>query len=86
MIVYHGSNIEIDFIQLEKNHDNKYDVVSGAVANDDIATTFALYRDGIIDSQILAARLEYKELSSQYSFHTDKAVGLLKKVGVKKYE
>jgi len=67
------------------NHDNKYDVVSGAVANDDIATTFALFRDGIIDSHILAARLEYKELNNQYSFHTEKAVGLLKKTGVIKY-
>ena len=68
------------------NHDNKYDVVSGAVANDDIATTFSLFRDGIIDSQILTKRLEYKEFSNQYSFHTPKAVGLLKKTGVIKYE
>ena len=68
------------------NHDNKYDVVSGAVANDDIATTFALYHDGIITVDILAMRLEYKNLSSQFSFHTDRAIKLLKKAGVKKYE
>ena len=67
------------------NHDNKYDVVSGAVANDDIATTFALFRGGIINLEILAARLEYRELSNQYSFHTIAAVELLKKVGVKRY-
>jgi len=68
------------------NHDNKYDVVSGPVANDDIAATFALFRDGIINSQILAMRLEYRELSNQYSFHTTTAINLLKKVGVKKYD
>jgi len=68
------------------NHDNKYDVVSGAVANDDIATTFALYRDGFITSEILTERLKYKKLSNQYSFHTEKAILLLKKVGMKKYE
>jgi len=75
-----------DFSSELSNHDNKYDVVSGAVANDDIAATFALFREGIIDSQILAMRLEYKELSNQYSFHTAKAINLLKKVGVKRYE
>ena len=48
MIVYHGSNMEIDAIQLEKCN-------------------------------------KYKELTNQYSFHTDKAIPLLKKVGVKQY-
>ena len=67
------------------NHDNKYDVVSGAVANDDIATTFALYRDGIINMEMLSMRLEYKNLNNQFSFHTNRAIILLKKVGVKNY-
>lgn len=75
-----------DISSVLSNHDNKYDVVSGAVANDDIATAFALFKEGIIDSEILAMRLEYKNLSSQYSFHTGKAVNLLKKIGVNKYE
>jgi len=68
------------------NHDNKYDIVFGAVANDDIATTFALYKDGFITSEILTDRLKFKKLSNQYSFHTENAIALLKKVGVKKYE
>jgi len=68
------------------NHDNKYDVVSGAVANDDIATTFALFKDGFINSDILTERLKYKKLNNQYSFHTAKAINLLKKIGAKKYE
>ncbi|MDR0979182.1 MAG: DUF3990 domain-containing protein [Lachnospiraceae bacterium] len=68
------------------NYDNKYDIVFGAVANDDIATTFALYKDGFLSSEILKERLKYKKLSNQYSFHTEEAIKLLKKVGVKKYE
>jgi len=68
------------------NHDNKYDVVSGAVANDDIATTFALYRDGFINADALTDRIKYKELNNQYSFHTINAIELLRKTGVKKYE
>jgi len=57
-------------------------MVYGAVANDDIATTFALYKDGFISADILADRLKYKNLSNQYSFHTPKALSLLKKIGV----
>jgi hypothetical protein len=68
------------------NHDNKYDIVYGAVANDDIATTFALFRDGIIDAGTLTKRLQYKKLSNQYSFHTAEALRLLKKTGAKTYD
>lgn len=75
-----------DFSSELSNHDNKYDVVFGAVANDDIAASFALYKDGLINSEMLKLRLQYKELTNQYSFHTIKAIALLKKVGVKKYE
>ena len=75
-----------DFSSELSNHDNKYDVVFGAVANDDIATTFSLYQNGYISTEMLAYRLKYKKLSNQYSFHTEKAVALLKKIRVKKYE
>jgi len=68
------------------NQDNKYDVVSGAIANDDIATAFALFRDGIMNLEMLALRLEHKKLSNQYSFHTQRAIALLRKVGVKRFE
>lgn len=68
------------------NHDNKYDVVFGAVANDDIATTFALYRDGFINTDMLTEKLKFKKLNNQYSFHTLKAIRLLRKIGVEKYE
>jgi len=66
---------------LECNLDNKYGIVRGPVANDDIRLLFDLFEDKIITIEELTKRLEYKELTSQISFHTDNAVKLLKKIG-----
>ena len=57
----------------------------GPIANDDISRVFSLYITGIIKAEQLASELEYKKLNDQYSFHTDKAINLLSKVGVEKY-
>jgi len=65
----------------ECNLDNKYDIVAGPVANDDIRLLFDLFEDNIITIEELKKRLEYKELTSQISFHTDNAVKLLRKIG-----
>ncbi|MDR0842742.1 MAG: DUF3990 domain-containing protein [Acidobacteriota bacterium] len=62
------------------NHDAKYDVVEGPVANDDIATTFALFVRGILDDGQLIQQLAYKKLNHQISFHTERALTLLCKV------
>jgi len=59
------------------NHDNKYDIVFGAVANDDIAFLFRTFTSGLIDIEALIRGLEYKELTSQYSFHTEKSLKYL---------
>ena len=83
MFIVNNRNKDFSDINGElSNHDNKYDVVSGAVANDDISASFELYRDGFIDAENLTMRLKYRELSNLYSFHTVRAIGLLKKVGV----
>jgi len=66
---------------LECNLDNKYGIVRGPVANDDIRLLFDLFEDKIITIEELTKRLEYKELTNQISFHTDNAVKLLKKIG-----
>jgi hypothetical protein len=71
----------IDIASLECNLDNKYGIVRGPVANDDIRLLFDLFEDKIITMEELAKKLEYKELTSQISFHTDNAVRLLKKTG-----
>jgi len=64
------------------NLDNKYDIVIGPVANDDIRLLFDLFEDKILTIDELTKRLEYKELTSQISFHTSNAVKLLKKIAV----
>ncbi|MCL2825592.1 MAG: DUF3990 domain-containing protein, partial [Polyangiaceae bacterium] len=60
------------------NQDNKYDIVSGSVANDDIAYLFRTFTNGLIDINALVRGLEYKSLTTQYSFHTEKSLKYLK--------
>lgn len=64
------------------NQDSKYDIVHGPVADDAMAVLFQQYEQEFIDLEMLKKRMTYKELSMQYSFHTEKAVSLLKKVKV----
>lgn len=61
------------------NQDNKYDIVHGPVANDAMAVLFQQYEQDFIDLEMLKKRMTYKELSMQYSFHTEKSIALLKK-------
>jgi len=70
-----------DFSNQSSNHDNKYDIVIGPVANDDIALLFRSYFNEYIDLDALVKGIKYKKLSDQYSFHTDRVIELLIKVG-----
>jgi hypothetical protein len=60
------------------NKDSKYDIVIGAVANDDIAYLFRTFINGLIDIDTLVRGLEYKTLTKQYSFHSENALKYLK--------
>jgi hypothetical protein len=64
------------------NQDLKYDIVHGPIANDDLALLFRQFSGGLIDVDILVKAMEYKQLTDQYSFHTNAALNHLKKVGV----
>lgn len=64
----------------ECNTDNKYDLVIGSVADDDIIMLFRTFVNGLIDMETLIRELTYKELTDQYSFHTEKALKYLKGV------
>ena len=75
-----------DISGINCNQDNKYDIVTGPVADDDIALLLRTFTDGFIDSGALLNGMRYKRLTSQYSFHTDKGTAYLKKAGAKKYE
>lgn len=65
----------------ECNHDNKYDIVIGAIADDDMTVLFRQYQNELISLESLIIGLTFRETTNQYSFHTEKAVKLLKKVG-----
>ncbi|MCL2806863.1 MAG: DUF3990 domain-containing protein [Coriobacteriia bacterium] len=59
------------------NHDAKYDIVIGPVANDDMVLLFRQYMENLITLEMLARGMEFRHLNSQYSFHTKKALAAL---------
>ena len=75
-----------DYANDNSNHDNKYDIVIGAVADDDIALQLRQLTRGFIDNNALVNVLKYRKLNDQYSFHTEKAVRYLTKSGAWRYE
>ena len=64
------------------NLDCKYDIVTGPVANDDLAMLLREYQNHAISLDVLRSELSYKQTTNQYSFHTQRAVKLLRKAGV----
>lgn len=80
-IVNNRSKTFDDVSSPECNIDAKYDVVLGPVADDAIAATIRRFMSDKLDEEGLQRKLTYKELSNQYSFHTEKAISYLRKVG-----
>jgi hypothetical protein len=70
-----------DYQSPEWNGDGKYDIITGPVANDDIAALINTFLSGIISEDALRRELTFRELSIQYSFHTERAIALLHKGG-----
>lgn len=66
----------------DHNLDNKYDVVVGPVANDDLALLFRQFSRGLLTVEMLMREMQFKNLTTQYSFHTQYAVSLLRLVEV----
>lgn len=64
------------------NLDCKYDIVTGPIANDDLAMLFREYSRHAIDIGVLLKELSYKEATNQISFHTQRTVNLLRKTGI----
>ena len=71
-----------DFANPECNLDNKYDIVIGPIADDDMTLLFRQYENGMMTFENMLRGMIYKETANQYSFHTEKAVSLLRKAGV----
>lgn len=70
-----------DITSIDCNVDAKYDVVLGPVADDAIAAIIRRFMGDKLDEEGLQRKLTYRELSNQYSFHTEKAISYLRKVG-----
>lgn len=68
--------------QEDNNADNRYDIVFGPIANDDLALLFRQFVAGLLSVETLVNEMKYKKLTNQYSFHTEKAKSFLKKIGV----
>ena len=66
----------------DHNLDNKYDVVVGPVANDDLALLFRQFSRGLLTVEMLMREMQFKRLTTQYSFHTQYAISLLRLVEV----
>ena len=71
-----------DFGSQYCNFDCKYDIVAGPIADDDMTVLFRQYQNRLISLQAMLNGMVFRETTSQYSFHTEKSIRLLKKVGV----
>ena len=71
-----------DFANPECSLDNKYDIVIGPIADDDMTLLFRQYENGMMTFENMLRGMIYKETTNQYSFHTEKAVSLSRKAGV----
>lgn len=62
----------------KKRHE--FDIVVGAIANDRVGVQLFRYMRSFIDLATLIKELQYKELTTQYYFGTERAVKLLKRL------
>ncbi len=71
-----------DITSLECNTDNKYDIVVGPVANDTVGLLIRQFSRGTINAEYLRKEFDFGTLTNQYTFHTEKALNYLRRVGV----
>lgn len=74
----------LDFITDNRNgryQGEKFDLIIGAVANDDVFQALQLYLSGLYTKGQALAALKIKKLYDQYVFATEKALKYLKFVG-----
>lgn len=76
----------LDFVSEHRNGTyvgKKYDIIIGAVANDDVYRTLQVYASGILTKEQALEALKVKKLFNQYVFATNEALSLLKFVSAK---
>ena len=76
----------LDFVSEHRNGTyvgKKYDIIIGAVANDDVYRTLQVYASGVLTKEQALEALKVKKLFNQYVFATKEALSLLKFVNAR---
>lgn len=71
----------LNFVSANRNgnyNGEQYDLIIGAVANDDVYRTLQVYSTGLLTKEQALEALKVKKLFNQYVFVTPKALALLK--------
>ena len=71
----------LDFVAANRQgtyQGEKYDLIYGAVANDDVDRTIALYMTGVLDKEQTLSSLKIRKLFNQLVFATEKSLQYLK--------
>lgn len=71
----------LDFVSAHRNgtyDGEKYDVIIGAVSNDDVYRTLQVYSSGLLTKEQALEALKVKKLFNQYVFATEKSLAFLK--------
>lgn len=74
----------LDFVAANRQgtyQGEKYDLIYGAVANDDVYRTIALYMTGVLDKEQTLSSLKIRKLFNQLVFATEKSLQYLKSEG-----
>lgn len=72
----------LEYDSPECNLDCKYDVVVGPVADDTVGLLIRQFSRGTINAEYLKQEFDFGKLTNQYTFHTERALKYLRKVGV----
>ena len=76
----------LDFVSAHRNGDyvgESYNLIIGAVANDDVYRTLQVYSTGLLTKEQAIEALKIKKLFNQYVFATNEALAYLKFVEAK---
>lgn len=76
----------LDFVAANRQgtyQGQKYDLIYGAVANDDVYRTIALYMTGVLNKEQTLSSLKIRKLFNQLVFATEKSLQYLKFEGRK---
>ena len=71
----------LDFVSAHRNgiyNGENYDLIIGAVANDDVYRTLQVYSTGLLTKEQALEALKIKKLYNQYVFASEKAIKSLK--------